>query len=463
MRLSKKLSVVVLLLGAFGFGIVFRTFFDSSVEATKTPPSHYEKIGILLKVLNYVENNYVEEVKVDDLMYGAIKGMLSTLDPHTNFLPPDLFREMKVDTSGEFGGLGIEITIRDDVLTIITPLEGTPADRAGLKANDRIIKIEGDYTDKMTIMEAVSKMRGKKGTPITITIIRKGLEEPKGYRIVRDTIKIQAIKKELLEAVYGYIRILTFQEKTSRDLRQALVDLTKEAKKIQTQQKMPEVGLKGLILDVRNNPGGLLDEAVKVADLFLDKGEIVSTVGRNKTNKDIEYAHKSGTWEYLPMVVLVNGASASASEIVAGALQDHKRALVVGTKTFGKGSVQQVIELDDKSGLKLTVAKYYTPSGRSIQEQGLEPHLMIEQRDPKILKEEDEKLKGNKPKWREADLPGHIKGESNGEEKEEVVVPLTEKEVIKYDYQLQQALGYLKSNTIFKDFNDPNLKVVHTK
>ncbi|OGQ32545.1 MAG: hypothetical protein A3A72_03120 [Deltaproteobacteria bacterium RIFCSPLOWO2_01_FULL_38_9] len=459
MRKSRKLFLTFIIFSSLLAGIFLGSFLVSQVSATKSPTSQYEKIGILLKVLNYIENNYVEEVKVQDLIYGAINGMLSSLDPHTNFLTPELFKEMKVDTSGQFGGLGIEITIKDGILTVISPIEGTPAFKAGLKSNDKIVKIENEFTDKMNLIEAVSKMRGKKGTPVTIYIMREGLKEPKKFTIVRDIIKIQSVKSSMLENEYGYIRLANFQEQTASDLKKALEKLDNDAQKYQSKSNQMKVGLKGLILDVRNNPGGLLDQAVGVSDLFLEKGIIVSTIGRHKENKDIEYAHKSGTWKNVPMVVLVNGSSASASEIVGGALQDHKRAVVVGTKTFGKGSVQQVIELDDKSGLKLTVAKYYTPSGRSIQEKGLDPDIVVEQLDPKILKEEEQKRVGKKQGWREADLPRHFQREQKEGQKEEEnnnkdeetkpEPQLTQEEIIKYDYQLQQGISYLKSYAIF--------------
>ena len=456
---SKKFLLVFIALTSLCLGVFLGSFWQPKVTSAPKPTSQYEKIGILLKVLNYVENNYVDEVKIQDLIYGAINGMLSTLDPHTNFLTPELFKEMKVDTSGQFGGLGIEITVKDGVLTIISPMEGTPASKAGLQPNDKIVKIEEEYTDKMNLIEAVSKMRGKKGTPVTIHIMREGFKEPKKYTIVRDIIKVQSVKSSLLDKEYAYIRLVNFQEHTTDDLKKAIEKLTEEAQKNKKENKKDKTALRGIILDLRNNPGGLLDQAVGVSDLFLEKGVIVSTIGRHKENKDIEYAHKAGTLENIPMVALVNGSSASASEIVAGALQDHKRAVVVGTKTFGKGSVQQVIELDDKSGLKLTVAKYYTPNGRSIQEKGLEPDISVEQIDPKVLKEEELKRKGARPSWREADLPKHFKGEQKEEEskdkEKEGTEPEPKKEVlsqeeqVKYDYQLQQALGYLKSYTIF--------------
>lgn len=457
-RFPKKFQLFVVAVGFLTVGIGIGAFMVREVSADK-PGSHYEKIGILLKVLNYVENNYVEEVKIEDLTYGAINGMLATLDPHTNFLTPELFKEMKVDTTGEFGGLGIEITIKEGVLTVIAPIEGTPADRAGLKANDKIVKIGSEFTDKMTLIEAVSKMRGKKGSSVDIFIMREGFKEPKEFRIVRDIIKVQSLKYSLLDSDYGYIKIVNFQERTANDLRKTLNSLDEEAKKKQKKRKELGVGLKGLVLDLRNNPGGLLDQAVQVSDLFLDNGVIVSTVGRNKENKDIEYAHRAGTWRNIPMVVLVNGSSASASEIVAGALQDQKRAIVIGTKTFGKGSVQQVIELSDKSGLKLTVAKYYTPNGRSIQEKGLEPDLVVDQIDPEVLKKEEEKKTGEKTSWwREVNLPRHLKEEEKkGEEKkeEEKVAPIYLDEKFKYDYQLHQAYGHLKSYAVFKSIYEP--------
>jgi len=434
-------------------GMVLGVLFVGSVSANK-PTGHYEKIGILLKVLNYVENNYVEEVNIKELTYGAIKGMLGTLDPHTNFLSPELFKEMKVETTGEFGGLGIEVTIKDGVLTIIAPIEGTPAFKAGLKSNDKIIKIEEEFTDKMNLIEAVSKMRGKKGVPITLTVVREGLEEPKPFRIVRDIIKIKSVKYELLDADYGYIRVVNFQERTAKDIKRTLLRLDQDSKRRQEKLKRAAVGLKGLVLDLRNNPGGLLDQSVQAADLFLKKGAIVSTIGRNKENKDIEYAHQSGTWRDTPIVVLVNGSSASASEIVAGALQDHHRALIVGTKTFGKGSVQQVIELSDQSGLKLTVAKYYTPNGRSIQGEGLEPDIVIEQIDPEVLKGEDKKRKGKQALWREVSLPGHLENEGVEKPNEEDTL-MNRDEKYKFDYQLQQAYGYLRSYAVFKNIDLP--------
>ena len=459
----RKIKLIALTLSSLVVGMVLGVLLLGSVISANKPASNYEKIGILLKVLNFVESNYVEEVNIKDLIYGAINGMLGTLDPHTNFLTPELFKEMKVDTSGEFGGLGIEVTVKDNILTVIAPLEGTPAFRAGLKASDKILKINEEFTDRMNLIEAVSKMRGKKGTPVTIYILREGFKEPQPFTIVRDIIKVESVKSSLLDSGYGYVRIVSFQERTEKDVRAVLEKLEGEVKKKQSKQKQPETGLKGLVLDLRGNPGGLLDQAVRVSDLFLQEGIIVSTIGRNKENKDIEYAHKAGTWRNVPIVALVNGSSASASEIVAGALQDHKRAVIVGTKTFGKGSVQQVIELSDNSGLKLTVAKYYTPSGRSIQGKGLDPDIVVEQIDPEVLKEEDKKRQAQKLLWSEASLPRHLEqeGKEKGTESKEVkskdmgeedkTAPIFSDEKYKFDYQLHQAYGYLKSYSIFQE------------
>lgn len=449
---SLKRRRVYLILFAVIFisvGFILGNVFVGRVSASKTG-TQYEKIGILLKVLNYVENNYVEEVKIQDLTYGAINGMLATLDPHTNFLTPELFKEMKIDTTGQFGGIGIEITVKDDILTIIAPIEDTPAFQAGLKPNDKIVKIEEEFTDKMTLIEAVSKMRGKKGAPVNIYIMREGFKEPQKFTIVRDIIKVRSIKSQLLDSDYGYIKIVNFQERTADDLRGAFNRLDADARKKQAKGK--KEGLKGLILDLRNNPGGLLDQAVRVSDLFLEKGVIVSTAGRHKENKDIQYAHQAGTLKNMPVIALVNGSSASASEIVAGALQDHRRAVVVGTKSFGKGSVQQVIELNDQSGLKLTVAKYYTPNGRSIQGSGIEPDVVVEQIEPDVLKAEEKKRTDKKPFWREQDLPRHLKEEEKKDEKgiEEFKEALKDGN-LRYDYQLQQAYGYLKSYTILQN------------
>ncbi len=402
------------------------------------PETTYQKLRIFTDVLQKVQENYVEEVDIDKLIYGAIEGMLATLDPHSNFLSPDVYKELQVETKGRFGGLGIEITIRDGILTIVSPIEDTPAYRAGLKAKDKITKIDGESTKNMTLFEAVKRMRGKPGTSVTLTIVREGVQKPMEVTIVRDIIKIVSIKSRLLDEHYGYVRLIQFQENTSKELDKALADL-----------ESVKGGLKGLILDLRNNPGGLLDQAVAVADRFLESGRIVYTDARISTQKMEFNAHPKKQLHDYPMVVLVNSGSASASEIVAGALQDHRRAIILGTTTFGKGSVQTVIPLDDGSGLKLTTAQYFTPSGRSIQAKGIEPDIVVPQEVP--ARSEEPKQEG----IREKDLERHLETKENNDTKE--LEPPEGKrsiddESLRLDVQLTRALEILKSWTIFQAY-----------
>lgn len=352
----------------------------------------YENLELFNRVMHFVEANYVDEVKNKDLVQGAIKGMLEILDPHSNFLPADLYKDMQIDTSGKFGGLGIEIGMKDNILTILAPIEDTPAWKAGLKPNDRIVKINSESTKGMSLVKAVSLMRGKPRTTVVLGIYRNGFDRIKDITITRDVIKIQSVKNELLEPDFGYVRLTTFNENAASDMKKAIDLMSKKTK------------LKGLILDLRMNPGGLLDQAVKVSSLFIEEGAIVSTIGRNRDQKDVKYAEKGQAYKELPLAVLVNSSSASASEIVAGALQDHHRAIIMGQPTFGKGSVQTVIPLPPDMGLKLTIARYYTPSGRSIQEKGVHPDILLDDYDPKLLAQ---------AKWkfdpiREKDLKGHM-------------------------------------------------------
>jgi carboxyl-terminal processing protease len=314
----------------------------------------YKQINLLLDVLKYTEENYVDEVDRNKLLISAIKGMLKPLDPFTQFLEPDAYKELKVETEGQFGGLGIRITVRDEWITVITPLPGTPAYKAGILPGDKIIKIEGESTYGMSIEEAVKRLRGKPGTKVTITIAREGTKDPIEMTLTRDIIKIEVIKYKMLENNIGYIALFEFKSNSYDDIKKALNELKKQ-------------GMDSLILDLRNNPGGLLDQAVKIAKLFIGKNKlIVYTEGRKSPRKEYR-ADASAPYENIPMVVLVNGGSASGSEILAGALQDNKRAILIGARTFGKASVQSVIDLGDGYGLKLTTAKYYTPSGRCIQ------------------------------------------------------------------------------------------------
>ncbi len=359
----------------------------------------YRQLDVFARVLSYIENNYVEEVSEKQLVQGAIKGMVNTLDPHTQFMPPEIFKDMKVDTSGEFGGLGIELTnkvvlksgVKMEALVVVAPIDDTPAARAGVKAGDVILKIDGESTADMDLVTAVSRMRGPAGSKVILTISREGFAEPRDLILVRDHIRIVSVEGRLFEG-YGYLKIKNFQEATDRYLRKALDELRKENKG----------ELKGLVLDLRNNPGGLLEQAVKVSDRFLPGGlTIVTTKGRGGRHAEEEKSHERDTEAAYPMIVLVNGGSASASEIVAGALQDHGRAVIMGQPTFGKGSVQTLIELEDGSGLKLTIARYYTPKGRSIQEKGIQPDVLVKT------------AEGGGP--REVDLKNHFKSEGDAD------------------------------------------------
>ena len=413
------------------------------------PKESYEGLETFTNILSIVQKNYVDDVETKQLIEGAINGMLGALDPHSAYLTPDLYRELQVDTKGSFGGLGIEITNRNGVLTVVSPIEDTPAYRAGIKPGDMIMKIDGEFTKDMTLVDAVKKMRGPKDTKVTLTLKRENLPELFDVSLKREIIKIQSVKSRMLEKGYGYVRLTQFQERTDDDLERALKALDKDAS-----------GLHGLVLDLRNDPGGLLTQAVKVSDLFLDSGLIVYTDGRLESQKQKYFAHKPGTWADFPMVVLVNGGTASASEIVAGALQDHKRALVLGTQTFGKGSVQTILPLDDNSALRLTTARYYTPSGRSIQAKGIVPDIVLEQ--TAVLAKTEKP--GAQALLRESNLPRHLvrpKGKDREREVsgEPVAVPAAEGPgpVVKEgelgaDPQLDHALELLKSWQVFKTF-----------
>ena len=382
--------------------------------------SPYRKLNIFTRVLGYIENNYVEHVDDKKLIYGAIKGMMDTLDPHSTFMSPEIYKQMKVETTGEFGGIGIEVEIRNSWLTIVTPLDGTPAQRAGLRPGDQIRVLNGKSTRGMRMHQAVRAMRGARGTRMGLGIKRKGHKKLLRFQVVRDVIQIISVTYRELEQGIGYLRIKNFSDRTHMGVKKAL-DLMARKRK-----------LKGLILDLRNNPGGLLDQAVLVADVFVSGGTIVRTAGHRGKVLDVERAHSRGTLTGFPMICLVNGGSASASEIVAGALQDHKRAVIMGTRSFGKGSVQTIIDLEDGSGLKLTVARYYTPSGRSIQEHGITPDIVVHHRPPPA---KQEKVK------REKDLQRHLTNET------QKAKPAPVKRL--KDFQLQTALDYLKAADIF--------------
>lgn len=362
----------------------------------------FKKLELFSRILHYVETQYVEAPNEKRLLEGAIRGMLSTLDPHTVYLSPDVYKHLKDDTSGTFGGVGLEITVRDGWVTVVTPIDGSPAQTAGIHPGDRILKINGKPTKGMDLGTAVQEMRGAKGKKVTLTLGRKDSAKPFEVSLTRQTIRAPSVQAEILDGKYLYVKISSFQERTGNELRKILKDHEKD------------VFANGLIMDLRNNPGGLLNQAVEVSDQFIDKGLIVYTSSREKEIDRREATPYEGSKIY-PMIVMVNGGSASAAEIVAGALQDHKRALILGTQSFGKGSVQSVLELDDGSALKLTIARYYTPKGQNIQDHGITPDLVVEPIPPETVAEVKEESK----KSETLDLPK--------------------------DYQKEQALARLKN------------------
>ncbi len=439
---------------------------DGKTSSSKT----YEKLKAFSEILSLVESNYVESVESDALIDGAIKGMVKALDPHSSYLPPKSYKNMLVDTSGKFGGLGIEISVRKGLLTVVSPIEDTPAFNAGIKAGDKIIKIEDESTLDLTLTDAVSKLRGETGTPVKITIFRETLDAPKEFTIVRAIIKVRSVVKKIYRNEIGYVKIRSFSKNTSSDLDAALAEF---------EQK----GVTKLVLDVRNNPGGLLNQAVEVSDRFLKKENlIVYTKGRTDEQNMRFTTHDKVKRVTYPMIILVNGGSASASEIVAGALQDLGRAVILGTTTFGKGSVQTIIPLTDGSALRLTTARYYTPSGKVIQENGITPDIIVEMPLETEVKE-DEKDKESEEKTklrrylREKDLKKHLKGKrsfdgvDNGdgeetdaetekakEEKEAANSSLEEE--LQKDRQLMTAVSLLEGWEIMQKTLKPSMKKI---
>jgi carboxyl-terminal processing protease len=443
MRIVQKHGTpFVLLIVGIALGVFLSAHWVPNVAAVGR--QDYESLEAFSNILSIVRKNYVEEVDTKNLVSGAINGMLHSLDPHSAYLTPDLYKELQSDTQGRFGGLGIEITVKGGILTVVSPIEDTPAAKAGIKPGDQIFKIEEEFTKDMTLVDAVKKMRGLKGTKINLTIKREDTPELIEFTLVRDIIRVQSVRSRSLEPGYAYVRLAQFQERSDRDLQRALEKLTAE-----------KTGIKGLVLDLRNNPGGLLTQAVRVSDLFLETGMIVYTEGRIEAQRQKYFAQKDGTWMDFPIVVLVNGGSASASEIVAGALQDHKRAVVLGTKTFGKGSVQTILPLDDSSALRLTTARYFTPNGRSIQATGIVPDIVLDNT-PTDAKAEPIK----RPNLREENLPGHLNNPQQNPnlapeqpgvgEKQIPSSGPTGDETIDKDAQLKRALDLLKSWDVFK-------------
>ncbi len=419
--------LVLLILGPYG---------DSRVSAIDR--NTYKSLKTFSEVLDMVEKNYVEPVETDKLLQGAINGMIKSLDPHSSFMTGEMYKELEVETRGSFGGIGIEITLVKDVLTVVSPIEDTPAYSAGIKAGDQIIRIDGKSTKDITIMEAVKKLRGPKDTKVTITILREGLAKPKEFEMNRSIIKIRSVKSKVYDEHIGYIRIASFQERTGDDLKKALREIEVKAGP-----------LKGIVLDMRNNPGGLLNQSVEVSDIFLKSGIIVSTRGRSKSMESKAIAKDDGDEPTCPLVVLVNEGTASAAEIVSGALQDNGRAVILGAQTFGKGSVQTVIPLEDGAALKLTTAKYYTPKGRSIQAEGITPDIVVKQIQIRPSEEKaEEKANAENHMLRERDLKGHIKSPTE----DDVKVEDSKKETdnLDKDSQLKNAIDILKGWDILK-------------
>lgn len=445
-----SISPLMMLLALLSIAMTSSTFAeDKPAEVKKSDEARpekklsrekYENIELFQKIYQFIQANYVDPVGDKQLIDGAIKGMMETLDPHSAFLPPEIYREMKTDTSGRFGGLGIEIGMKNDSIVIVAPMEDTPAWRAGVKSGDRILRINGESTKGLSLVEAVAKMRGKKGVPVSMTLGREGSEKPIEVNLMRETIKIKSVRSEDLGDGYGYVRLASFNEDAARDVRRELEKLEKKEK------------LKGLVFDLRMNPGGLLDQAVDVASLFMDEGVVVSTIGRDPAQKEIRNAKKGWARKEVPVAVLVNSGSASASEIVAGALQDSKRAVIMGQPTFGKGSVQTVVDLGNDMGLKVTIARYYTPSGRSIQEKGIQPDIILEELDPKVLAA----ARTRRETFRERDLRRHLKNPENKASEEQRTKEAHKDEEPntklnpKDDEQVKQAVNYLKSFELFK-------------
>ncbi|BBO83514.1 S41 family peptidase [Desulfosarcina ovata] len=452
-RHLKLWVAVVLVSGILILGHGFYRDLSANTEDT------YKGLKLFSDVIELVQKNYVDEVDTQKMIEAAIQGMVRSLDPHSSLLPPDALKELQIDTHGEFTGIGIHVTMRNNLVTVISPIEGTPAYRAGIKAGDKIIKVDGTVTEDLR--DAVKRMRGPKGSTVELTVLRQGEPEPLAFSLVRDVIPIYSVKAEMLKTGYGYIWITNFRENTTSDLIEAL-------------DAMENGGspFKGLVLDLRDNPGGILNQAIEVSDLFLESGEILSIKGRDGQNTKVFRAHANTVKRDYPIVVLINGGSASASEIVAGALQDQKRALILGTTSFGKGSVQTVETLRDGYGLKFTIARYYTPSGRSIQAKGVEPDVEVKHRvlsaggasGERMIKEKDLKnhLDAEPDDALEEPVPEPVPEEKETVEPEETPAlkrfkaknsPL-ERDTLLSDSQVVRALDILISYDIFKDLKN---------
>lgn len=467
-------------LTAAGFMLLSPTLVYSQAKAPTAveeaqKKSRYEKLELFNKVLYLIESQYYREVNTEKLIEGAINGMMSTLDPHSAYLDDEIFSKMQEETSGEFGGLGIEVTQKDGILVIITPIEDSPAFKAGIKAGDKIVEINHESMVGVTLQHAIEKLRGKTKTKITLGIAREGVDGLKNFELIRDIVYIKPVKFELLQNEFAYVRLTQFQKKSAEYIVEAIKKMRSEMTGKQT--------LKGIILDLRSNPGGLLDEAVDVSSIFLKDGTVVSTEGRDPKQKEIRYVKKTGHKELeVPLVALINGASASASEIVAGALQDAKRAIIMGTQSFGKGSVQSVAKIDEASGVKLTIAQYMTPTGRKIQAVGITPDVIINEveaewvddnrKEATFIREKDLKnhltatieTPEEKKLREEAEMKERIerteKFKAMREKKKIMKTTVTpeksfdddDKKILpKDDYQVNQAINYIRSMGLIKN------------
>ncbi len=419
----------LIMCGALVLGLMI----GKGVEKTGYASESYEELKIFAEVLTQVKKHYVEEVQTNDLVYGAVRGMLKTLDPHSAYMTPEMYKEMKVETKGEFEGLGIQIGIKDHHVTVIAPIEGTPAHAAGVESGDVILKVDETPTKDLTLMEAVQRMRGPKGTAVTLTVEREGASDTLSFTLIRDTIKIRSVRSRTLDDRIGYVRISQFQESTPKDLGRELV-------------KLQDEGTQGLILDLRNNPGGLLSAAVGVSEQFLPRDTLVVSVKGRDGRKDEYRANPPLDAREHPMIVLVNQGSASASEIVAAAMQDWGKAVILGKTTFGKGSVQTILPLSDGSGLRLTTAKYYTPSGESIHSVGVKPDIVVEQKPIILDKEQKDKEQKEATSPEEDDRSSSDNEQGNAPDTQKDL----EAELMKKDVQLQKAIELLKTWKVFK-------------
>jgi carboxyl-terminal processing protease len=422
-------------------------------NVTKVDAETLRLLELFGDTLDKVKKEYVTEVSDKQLIENALNGMLSSLDPHSSYLNEEAFEEMKIQTKGEFGGLGLELTMENGIIKVISPIDDTPAFKEGVKSGDYIISINDEPVMGLSLAEAVKKMRGPAGTNIKITVIRDGKSEPIEFNITRAMIKVKSVKVRK-EGDIAYLRINSFSEQTSHTLKASYKSMVSEMKNI-----------KGVVLDLRNNPGGLLDQAVAVTDLFLDEGEVVYTKGRHKESMVRYRAEKGDITNGLPIIVLINGGSASASEIVAGALQDNKRALVMGTNSFGKGSVQSVIPTSHKGAIRLTTALYYTPSGRSIQAEGIVPDIVVEPAKLEMVGSDN-----SKKTYSEASLKGHLPNEKHSKDKKDAkaialdaakaISSTKDASLYEKDYQLARAIDLLKAMAVLKVNINNNLKIM---